>query len=722
MNGFGLENILHGDNHTSLPASATDNEIVARIKAHGEKFLPSNEQLEIIKSALTGKDIKVQAFAGTGKTTTIRLVSQALCKTSLYIAFNKAIIEQATGLVKTSARTAHSIAFRDTIGQHSSYKEKYANKAKLWSNKTLQNIFYSGLAPLELATIKKVVKVFIKSADFEIGIDHLDPKFLQKLKQSNLSKRESVEQLLCEMAEKVKCIPKGDTHNVREKYLRDYLHNDKYKKPQKALDSLFSAREQSELINKIIKNAATYSSGSPISVEDFPSPEYRRISTLENDNEQEMLKLQISRLLDSARLFWEAIIDPTSDTPLDDDCYLKLWQLQKPILNFDVIYIDEAQDLDPVMLNVLQSQPAQKVWLGDEYQQIYKWRGAVNALDIIKCPYKLFLTETFRFPPIIASSANKVLAKLGAPKRIITRVSETDLTKNESYVYIARTNKSLFSQAMALAKKQQQFNWKGFNTNILLRNCSQVIQLYKGQATGGSYEDFSTYQELLLHLDDNPANIMKRAVDLCEKYNFNLNEITIVLKEIEQYNCTEAKVQLITAHQSKGLEWDFVLLADDFNNVGLSQREGDESDMSEWNLLYVAITRAKKNLQLYSQTISTLFDSNATVKLRLEEATAKTVGSYSHNMPPAELFYDKQSRALYTQIIEHKLKPPIIGYDCKENNRVIGMLEFAWPEAKVGVYLDDQPVKPSGWVVYPISEFSSDISKLSSVLSSSNSI
>lgn len=52
---------------------------------------------------------------------------------------------------------------------------------------------------------------------------------------------------------------------------------------------------------------------------------------------------------------------------------------------------------------------------------------------------------------------------------------------------------------------------------------------------------------------------------------------------------------MTTAHKSKGLEFDHVSIADDFHLLC-----EDDIDRQEANLLYVAVTRAKKNLVLNS--------------------------------------------------------------------------------------------------------------------------
>ncbi|MBJ7437305.1 MAG: AAA family ATPase, partial [Acinetobacter sp.] len=73
------------------------------------------EQAIAIDNARLGKSFKVIAYAGTGKTTTLQMISDAMPqRRGMYLAFNKAIASEAQTKFhgNVDCRTFHSLAFR----------------------------------------------------------------------------------------------------------------------------------------------------------------------------------------------------------------------------------------------------------------------------------------------------------------------------------------------------------------------------------------------------------------------------------------------------------------------------------------------------------------------------------------------------------------------------------------------------------------------------------
>ena len=105
----------------------------------------------------------------------------------------------------------------------------------------------------------------------------------------------------------------------------------------------------------------------------------------------DILKENETKIIEKAQAIWRMMIDNNSSVPLGHDGYLKLWALTEPQLVGDFIFVDEAQDLNPAMLEVVNNYMGQKVIVGDSSQQIYEWRGAVDAMaklqGICRCAF-----------------------------------------------------------------------------------------------------------------------------------------------------------------------------------------------------------------------------------------------------------------------------------------------------------------------------------------------
>ena len=102
----------------------------------------------------------------------------------------------------------------------------------------------------------------------------------------------------------------------------------------------------------------------------------------------------------AAAALWNNIGKHNSSAPVTHDCYLKFFYLQgRELAPRDwTVMLDEAQDADPVILGLLERHKGARIIVGDKYQQLYQWRGAVNALSRMRSDSaELSLTRTFRF-------------------------------------------------------------------------------------------------------------------------------------------------------------------------------------------------------------------------------------------------------------------------------------------------------------------------------------
>ena len=310
-------------------------------------------------------------------------------------------------------------------------------------------------------------------------------------------------------------------------------------------------------------------------------------------------------LVASARRLWSLMCDPASPVGMVHDGYLKLFQLSQPELSgFDAILFDEAQDANPAMLDIVRRQALPQVIVGDRHQQIYGWRGAENALDSLQPTVTRYLTHSFRFGPPIAALANRLLATYKGEtvavigQRQSGRLGEVD--RRRCYTVIARTNAGVFdAAAQSLQNPSCRLHFIGGLQGYPFQRILDAWRLYAGDKDDirdpwlRTFENFEVMEQLAYDLDDAELKQLCRVV---RHYGSRIPALVSQIERAAVATPAAAQVCLSTAHKTKGLEFDQVLLADDFPS--LVHIPAAELDPEEVNLLYVAVTRTVEVLEI----------------------------------------------------------------------------------------------------------------------------
>ena len=119
---------------------------------------------------------------------------------------------------------------------------------------------------------------------------------------------------------------------------------------------------------------------------------------------------QKERYTGLARDLWALMSSRSNTIPITHDMYLKVFQLRNEDLHgqYDCILVDEGQDFSPVMLQIIQQSKCRRVIVGDRHQQIYSFRGSINALDELKNSDEAVLSQSFRYGDQIAEFAKHI--------------------------------------------------------------------------------------------------------------------------------------------------------------------------------------------------------------------------------------------------------------------------------------------------------------------------
>ena len=210
------------------------------------------------------------------------------------------------------------------------------------------------------------------------------------------------------------------------------------------------------------------------------------------------------------------------------------------------------------------------------------------------------------------------LVGLGAPGTIAGLGAHTPDGSPEpmgKYTFLARTNAFLFAEASRNAGKIKMFvPGSGQNGELpIFQSVLDVFALFqnrKQDIRDFELKNFADYWELLEFVKTGQADPeWNVATAVVEKYKEGVPQQIQKIRDSLVPSADLADVTLITAHRAKGLEWDHVVLGSDyaemFDDEGKLRPLGDDrkSEIAhdEVNLIYVAATRAKKQLTVNHQ-------------------------------------------------------------------------------------------------------------------------
>ena len=309
-------------------------------------------------------------------------------------------------------------------------------------------------------------------------------------------------------------------------------------------------------------------------------------------------------VLEVAKKYWKDITDEFTTIPLTHDAYLKLYGLSGECPDVDYILVDECQDINPIMLQIIKRFNKQKIMVGDSYQAIYQWNKTVNILDT-PLGEKLYLTKSFRFGNNVEKIANSILSYLGSEKTLVgngstdgvTYFDEVPKTFIPDFV-LCRTNAGCIS---AIFKYSEMYPSLAIKATVDTKQISLFVNSYIALQEGEMKDvkhpllfAFNSFDELQEYVDgdcDEPE--IKSMCKLIDKFGERSLLAAVARCDLKTQN---PDIIISTTHKAKGLESDNVSIFNDFN-FEVEDGELDVSD-EELNLIYVAVTRAKKNLDV----------------------------------------------------------------------------------------------------------------------------
>lgn len=464
-------------------------------------YKPTQEQNAIVSAFATGTDLVIEAGAGAGKTSTLKLCAGATPrKRGLYLAYNKAIATEAQESFPPSVmcKTSHSLAF-GSVGR------QYAHRLK---------------APRQPARVTAEILGITEPLVLGKDVPPLHPQQVARLVMEGV-------QRFC--------------YSADPEPLRKHA-------PRLELFAPEANRELGKALHPLLVKA------------------------------------------------WADISRIDGRLRFTHDCYLKLWAMGNPQLPADYVLLDEAQDSNPCVSGLVNAQVnAQKVLVGDACQAIYGWRGAVDAMSTFNGE-RLYLSQSFRFGPAIASEANKWLQLLGSPLylRGFDKIPSRLGMAHPADAVLCRTNGEAVRQAAVAVQLGQRAAIVGGGDDI--RQLAEAAIELRGRGTTSHPQllGFTSWAMVQDHVEhDAGGSDLAVAVRLIDTMGAE-RVIQIIRSLVPE---AAADIVLSTAHKAKGREWGRVRVAEDFREPKPDESGQVHLDRGELMLAYVTVTRAQQVLE-----------------------------------------------------------------------------------------------------------------------------
>lgn len=255
------------------------------------------------------------------------------------------------------------------------------------------------------------------------------------------------------------------------------------------------------------------------------------------------------------------------------------YQFRRDNRKYDLILVDEVQDLPEKDLRQICSQCDQLIVAGDDDQSIYDDRVDSDSIPEITRSERFSLTRLHRLPPNVVELAKEIF-----PDKNLEVGKQTRMASVQPRIGEAETDSEEIEYVW---EKARQFGQPGSPAAILIPSHSEIVSFansvlrHEGQPTWkvelNRYKK-NDYASMNQHLQQTGIKLRY----LGSRYGS--------LREAE----SEGRVFLMTYHSVKGLDFEAVFIP------GLSEHltiwKGDSERAR--TLFYVALTRSRRDLYL----------------------------------------------------------------------------------------------------------------------------
>ena len=290
--------------------------------------------------------------------------------------------------------------------------------------------------------------------------------------------------------------------------------------------------------------------------------------------------------------------------PIATNC--RVWQN-------DWVLVDEAQDTNPArraLAKKMLKPGGRAIFVGDRHQAIYGFTGADNdAVDLIIREFgcqQLPLTITYRCPKAVVKKAQEVVSHIraheSAPVGEVREIEDKDLFAQKltaQDAILCRNTAPLVKLAFQIIKSGMACHVEGKSIG---EGLMKLAKRWKTKNITTFRDALGNYREkqvtkLMAEGKETQADALSDRVDTLFVIAEGCPDVACVHKKIEDlFQDDTPTLTLSTVHKSKGREWNRVfLLGANLYMPSKYARQAWQLEQED-NLLYVAYTRAKREL------------------------------------------------------------------------------------------------------------------------------
>lgn len=287
----------------------------------------------------------------------------------------------------------------------------------------------------------------------------------------------------------------------------------------------------------------------------------------------------------------------------------------------DWLLVDEAQDLNPArraLARKMLRPNGRAIFVGDRHQAIYGFTGAdAESVQKIVADFRcvqLPLTITYRCPKAVVAAArayvNHIEAHPTAPEGAVRDAHEDDLLDFD----LGKNDAVLCRLTAPLVKTAFRFIKAGIACHVEGRDIGAGLAALANRWAVKSLEALRT--RLDAYAERETEKLIAKGQEVkAEAVRDRVDTLNVLMEGCKTLDDLHAKIAMLfansedghrqtltlsTVHKSKGREWDRVFI------LGFEEHMPSKFARQQWqieqenNLIYVAFTRAKRELLLVS--------------------------------------------------------------------------------------------------------------------------